>query len=106
MLTFLVGFRYSFPILVGFNPISLALPIRAKLPWNALFQIAVCHTEVSTSYGVWCVVLVHGRTYKNQSDGRSSLRYLNGLLGFLGLHPNGFCLEILLNSLCTVVTRK
>ena len=44
----------------GLSPAPLAGPIRAKAPWNALLKVAVCHAEISTSYGVLLYPIIGG----------------------------------------------
>ena len=38
----------------------LAGPIGAKAPWNALFKVAICHAEISASFGVLLYPIIGG----------------------------------------------
>jgi len=44
----------------GSGAAALAEPIRAKAPRNALFKVAICHAENSTSYGVLIYPIIGG----------------------------------------------
>jgi len=46
--------------LTGLGPAPLAGPIGAKAPWNALLKVAVCHAEISASYGVLLYPIIGG----------------------------------------------
>jgi hypothetical protein len=46
--------------LTGLGPAPLAGPIGAKAPWNALFKVAICHPEISTSFGVLLYPIIGG----------------------------------------------
>ena len=40
--------------------VPLAGPIWAKPPWNTLFEVGVCHAEISTSYEVLLYPILNG----------------------------------------------
>ena len=44
----------------GLGPAPLAGPIGAKAPRDTLFKVAVCHAEISTSYGVLLYPIIGG----------------------------------------------
>ena len=46
--------------LTGLGPAPLAGPIGAKAPWNALFKVAICHAEISASFGVLLYPIIGG----------------------------------------------
>ena len=46
--------------LTGLGPAPLAGPIWAKAPRNALLKVAICHGEISASYGVLLYPIIGG----------------------------------------------
>ena len=44
--------------LTGLGPAPLTGPIGAKAPRNALLKVAICHPEISTSYGFYYTPLL------------------------------------------------
>ena len=44
----------------GLGAAPLAGPIGAKSPWSALFEVVVCHAQISTSYEVLLYPISNG----------------------------------------------
>ena len=44
----------------GLSPASLARPIGAKAPRDTLLKVAICHAEISASYGVLLYPIIGG----------------------------------------------
>ena len=42
------------------GPAPLAGPIGAKSPWDTLLKVAICHAEISASYGVLLYPIIGG----------------------------------------------